>query len=239
MHATRTATGSTTLPTHKSRSWPIGSPIPVEAAEFPASTPALPQSRAGTESVGLHTLDATRNGSAISAGSSRWPDNLPQPLALRYHGHQFRVYNPEIGDGRGFLFAQMRDADGRLLDLGTKGSGTTPYSRTARRAADAERRGARDPGDRNARSAGREHLEDLLGDRNRRRAGARRRALAHPLRRDGAAQPRAYPHRQFPAAARHWRRTSTSTRWSTIASPPIPARRRPRMRRAATNPRSC
>lgn len=55
--------------------------------------------------------------------------NLPQPLALRYHGHQFRVYNPELGDGRGFLFAQMRDGGGRLLDLGTKGSGTTPWSR--------------------------------------------------------------------------------------------------------------
>lgn len=57
------------------------------------------------------------------------PDNMLEPLALRYHGHQFRVYNPDIGDGRGFLFAQMRDGDGRLLDLGTKGSGTTPYSR--------------------------------------------------------------------------------------------------------------
>lgn len=57
--------------------------------------------------------------------------NLPQPLALKYHGHQFRVYNPEIGDGRGFLFAQMRDGADRLLDLGTKGSGRTPYSRTA------------------------------------------------------------------------------------------------------------
>ena len=59
------------------------------------------------------------------------PENLPQPLALRYHGHQFRVYNPEIGDGRGFTFAQLRDGAGRLLDLGTKGSGLTPYSRTA------------------------------------------------------------------------------------------------------------
>ena len=29
-------------------------------------------------------------------------DNIPEPLALRYHGHQFGVYNPEIGDGRGF-----------------------------------------------------------------------------------------------------------------------------------------
>jgi len=57
------------------------------------------------------------------------PDNMPEPLALRYHGHQFRVYNPDIGDGRGFLFAQMRDGDGRLLDLATKGSGITPYSR--------------------------------------------------------------------------------------------------------------
>ena len=55
--------------------------------------------------------------------------NMPEPLALRYHGHQFRVYNPDIGDGRGFLFAQLRDGHDRLLDLGTKGSGTTPHSR--------------------------------------------------------------------------------------------------------------
>ncbi len=58
------------------------------------------------------------------------PGNLPQPLALRYHGHQFRVYNAALGDGRGFLFAQLRDAhDDRLLDLATKGSGQTPWSR--------------------------------------------------------------------------------------------------------------
>jgi len=56
--------------------------------------------------------------------------SLPEPLALRYHGHQFQAYNPDLGDGRGFLFAQCRDpADGRLLDFGTKGSGTTPFSR--------------------------------------------------------------------------------------------------------------
>ncbi len=58
------------------------------------------------------------------------PGSFPQPLALRYHGHQFRHYNPDLGDGRGFLFAQAHDlADGRLLDLGTKGSGRTPWSR--------------------------------------------------------------------------------------------------------------
>jgi uncharacterized protein YdiU (UPF0061 family) len=60
------------------------------------------------------------------------PGSLKAPLALAYHGHQFGVYNPEIGDGRGILYAQIEDpADGRLLDLGTKGSGLTPYSRTA------------------------------------------------------------------------------------------------------------
>lgn len=60
------------------------------------------------------------------------PGSFETPLALRYHGHQFRSYNPELGDGRGFLFAQLHDLkDGRLLDLGTKGSGTTPWSRGA------------------------------------------------------------------------------------------------------------
>ncbi len=60
------------------------------------------------------------------------PQNLPKPLALRYHGHQFQSYNPELGDGRGFLFAQFLDPKEprRLLDLGTKGSGQTPWSRS-------------------------------------------------------------------------------------------------------------
>ncbi|MGK7927030.1 MAG: YdiU family protein [Spirulina sp.] len=52
-------------------------------------------------------------------------------LALRYHGYQFGEYNPFLGDGRGFLYGQVRGTDGALYDLGTKGSGRTPYSRTA------------------------------------------------------------------------------------------------------------
>ncbi len=64
------------------------------------------------------------------AGFDPLPENLQQPLALRYHGHQFTHYNPNLGDGRGFLFAQIKDpTNHRLLDLGSKGSGTTPYSR--------------------------------------------------------------------------------------------------------------
>lgn len=56
-------------------------------------------------------------------------NNLPRPLALRYHGHQFGTYNPDLGDGRGFLFAQFETVEGKLLELGTKGSGQTPWSR--------------------------------------------------------------------------------------------------------------
>jgi uncharacterized protein YdiU (UPF0061 family) len=50
-------------------------------------------------------------------------------LALRYHGYQFGAYNAFLGDGRGFLYGQVRGQDGNLYDFGTKGSGTTPYSR--------------------------------------------------------------------------------------------------------------
>ena len=101
---------------------------PVRPADCPQCIPRF-FNRRWSERVGLGDLDAA----AQSAHFCRFeplPDNLSEPLALRYHGHQFRVYNPDIGDGRGFLFAQLRDDRGRLLDLGTKGSGTTPYSRS-------------------------------------------------------------------------------------------------------------
>ncbi|MCL4672409.1 MAG: YdiU family protein [Sphingomonadaceae bacterium] len=101
---------------------------PVAAADFPETRLRYRNDR-WDRAVGLDSLD----NDAWIAHFGRFaalPDNLPQPLALRYHGHQFRVYNPEIGDGRGFLFAQMRDSAGRLLDLGTKGSGQTPWSRS-------------------------------------------------------------------------------------------------------------
>ncbi len=60
-------------------------------------------------------------------------NNLPDCLALRYHGHQFQHYNPDIGDGRGFVFAQLLQSNpqnNQWYDLGTKGSGTTPHSRS-------------------------------------------------------------------------------------------------------------
>jgi serine/tyrosine/threonine adenylyltransferase len=100
---------------------------PVASARFPATILRFRNDRwAGA--VGLDILDEEQ----WLGHFGRFEPlerNLPEPLALRYHGHQFRHYNPDIGDGRGFLFAQLRDHEGRLLDLGTKGSGQTPYSR--------------------------------------------------------------------------------------------------------------
>jgi serine/tyrosine/threonine adenylyltransferase len=100
---------------------------PVSAANFPKTILRFRNDKAAA-SVGLDALsdaDWVKHFGRFTP----LPDNMPFPLALRYHGHQFRHYNPDIGDGRGFLFAQLRDDAGRLLDLGTKGSGTTPYSR--------------------------------------------------------------------------------------------------------------
>jgi serine/tyrosine/threonine adenylyltransferase len=99
----------------------------VEAAAFPAHVLRWRNNEAA-RTIGLHTLS-----------DAEWLDHfgkfnpLPsigqRPRAMRYHGHQFRSYNPQLGDGRGFLLGQMRDDQGRLLDLGTKGSGQTPWSR--------------------------------------------------------------------------------------------------------------
>lgn len=99
----------------------------VRAADFPQTILRFRNDRAAAQ-VGLDGLDEAQ-WIAHFGRFAPLPDNLPEPLALRYHGHQFGVYNPELGDGRGFLFAQLRDNHGRLMDLGTKGSGQTPWSR--------------------------------------------------------------------------------------------------------------
>jgi uncharacterized protein YdiU (UPF0061 family) len=99
----------------------------VEPARFPEHVLRFRNQR-WAERVGLGEL-TPEEWEAHFARFEPLPENLPQPLALRYHGHQFQVYNPQLGDGRGFLFAQLLDGDGRLLDLATKGSGQTPWSR--------------------------------------------------------------------------------------------------------------
>ena len=99
----------------------------VRPADFPETILRYRNDRAAA-TIGLDQLDDARWIEHFGRFAAL-PGSIETPLALRYHGHQFRVYNPEIGDGRGFLFAQCHDDRGRLLDLGTKGSGQTPWSR--------------------------------------------------------------------------------------------------------------
>ncbi len=102
----------------------------VRPASFPQTILRYRNDRAAAP-VGLETL--TDAEWLAHFGRFEPLPGQPGPLAMRYHGHQFRTYNPDLGDGRGFLAAQMREISSlspRLLDLGTKGSGTTPWSRS-------------------------------------------------------------------------------------------------------------
>jgi uncharacterized protein YdiU (UPF0061 family) len=100
----------------------------VRPAEFPAAVLRFRNDRIAAR-IGLDGLTDEEWIRAF-ARFEPLPGALAEPLALRYHGHQFRIYNAELGDGRGFLYAQVREAGSeRLLDLGTKGSGRTPWSR--------------------------------------------------------------------------------------------------------------
>lgn len=99
----------------------------VEPANFPAHVLRF-RNRRWSKSIGLDNLDDDAWVNHF-ARFDPLPGNLQRPLAMRYHGHQFGTYNPQLGDGRGFLYAQVRNAAGNLFDLGTKGSGQTPWSR--------------------------------------------------------------------------------------------------------------
>jgi len=109
----------------------------VQAADFPQTILRFRNDRAAAE-VGLEGLSEAEWIAAFGR-FERLPGQ-PGPIAMRYHGHQFRHYNPDLGDGRGFLTAQMRETPQaaalrkrgdrlRLMDLGTKGTGQTPWSR--------------------------------------------------------------------------------------------------------------
>ena len=64
----------------------------------------------------------------------------PRPLlALRYHGYQFGEYNAFLGDGRGFLYGQVRDTKGDLYDHGYQRVRYHALFKRGRWQADAER----------------------------------------------------------------------------------------------------
>lgn len=61
------------------------------------------------------------------AGHGVWPG--ADPIAMKYGGHQFGGWNPDLGDGRGLLLGEIVDDHQRRWDLHLKGSGSTPFSR--------------------------------------------------------------------------------------------------------------
>ena len=42
------------------------------------------------------------------------------PIAMKYAGHQFGAYNPDLGDGRGLLLSQVVAKSGETFDLHLK-----------------------------------------------------------------------------------------------------------------------
>jgi len=72
---------------------------------------------------------ASPEGVAVLAGN-RIPDGA-EPLAMAYAGHQFGGFSPQLGDGRAILMGEVVDRSGQRRDLQWKGSGLTPFSRTA------------------------------------------------------------------------------------------------------------
>ncbi|UVE18296.1 YdiU family protein [Pseudomonas sp. LS44] len=63
----------------------------------------------------------------LFAGHKLW--STAAPRAMVYSGHQFGVYNPRLGDGRGLLLGEVVNQAGEYWDLHLKGAGQTPYSR--------------------------------------------------------------------------------------------------------------
>ena len=97
----------------------------VTAAEFPMHKLRWRNDQV-LRQFGLDASDASDADFVDAFGKFQGREPL---MAMKYHGYQFGHYNPQLGDGRGFLYGQVRGIDGKLYDLGTKGSGTTPYSR--------------------------------------------------------------------------------------------------------------
>jgi len=52
-----------------------------------------------------------------------------EPVAMKYAGHQFGTYVPQLGDGRAILLGEARNGRGDRWDLHLKGAGRTAFSR--------------------------------------------------------------------------------------------------------------
>ena len=96
-------------------------PVPVKKPELIILNKDLAQ-RLNLNFSGLNNKEI----SELFSGNSLPPES--NSIAQAYAGHQFGNWVPQLGDGRGILFGQIKTAEG-LKDLHIKGAGKTPYSR--------------------------------------------------------------------------------------------------------------
>ncbi|WP_043308508.1 protein adenylyltransferase SelO [Pseudomonas sp. ML96] len=107
----------------------LGDAFSTEVLPEPLDEPRLVV--ASSAAMALLDLDPAEADSAVFAelfsGHKLWSE--AEPRAMVYSGHQFGVYNPRLGDGRGLLLGEVVNAAGEHWDLHLKGAGQTPYSR--------------------------------------------------------------------------------------------------------------
>jgi serine/tyrosine/threonine adenylyltransferase len=79
--------------------------------------------------LGLDPDVIEREAAAMLSGNHLPEDS--NPIAMAYAGHQFGGFVPRLGDGRAILLGELKGRDGILRDVQLKGSGLTPFSRSA------------------------------------------------------------------------------------------------------------
>jgi uncharacterized protein YdiU (UPF0061 family) len=78
--------------------------------------------------IGLNPSESERPDFAdYICGKKKIPGT--NPIAMYYTGHQFGVYNKDIGDGRAILLGEVLDSRGEKWDLHLKGAGRTKFAR--------------------------------------------------------------------------------------------------------------
>jgi len=105
---------------------PFYARVAAEALESPYLVSFNP---AAAELLGLDPA-AAGEADFVRAIAGARPVAGTDPVALRYSGHQFGVYVPQLGDGRALMLGEVvRDGDGLRTEVQLKGSGRTPFSR--------------------------------------------------------------------------------------------------------------
>lgn len=104
--------------------WSPVSPTPVQSPVLIAHSQEMAQE------LGLTEETVQSNAFLEMMSGNRLPNGAIS-YAMNYGGHQFGNWAGQLGDGRAISIGELRGRDGASWTLQLKGSGPTPYSRTA------------------------------------------------------------------------------------------------------------